>query len=125
MWPRLLDLTQDECRGMLRRLGKYQLLLNYRFKFVNYYLIVSRSSFTRSSIELESYSNIVGAFRAQGTLSAAKLKILKNLRNALHISEARHKAEVRRVVNDESLSTIAKTYVDIRPQQCRYKCSLC
>lgn len=22
MWPKLLDLTQDECRGVLRRLGK-------------------------------------------------------------------------------------------------------
>lgn len=58
--------------------------------------------------ELESYSNVVGAFRAQGTLSAAKLRILKDLREAFHISDARHKAEVRRVVNDESLSTIAK-----------------
>ncbi|XP_055316782.1 BRCA2-interacting transcriptional repressor EMSY [Sitodiplosis mosellana] len=78
MWPKLLDLTQDECRGALRRL------------------------------ELESYSNVVGAFRAQGTLNAVKLKILKDLREAFHISDARHKAEVRRVVNDESLSTIAK-----------------
>lgn len=57
--------------------------------------------------ELESYSTVVGAFRAQGTLNAAKLRILKDLREAFHISDARHKAEVRRVVNDESLSTIA------------------
>lgn len=60
--------------------------------------------------ELESYSNVVGAFRAQGTLNAVKLRILKDLRDAFHISDARHKAEVRRVVNDESLSTIAKMY---------------
>lgn len=58
--------------------------------------------------ELESYSNVVGTFRAQGTLNAVKLRILKDLREAFHISDARHKAEVRRVVNDESLSTIAK-----------------
>lgn len=58
--------------------------------------------------ELESYSNVVGTFRAQGTLNAVKLRILKELREAFHISDARHKAEVRRVVNDESLSTIAK-----------------
>lgn len=58
--------------------------------------------------ELESYSNVVGAFRAQGTLNADKLRILKELQEVFHISEARHKAEVRRVVNDESLSTIAK-----------------
>lgn len=54
---------------------------------------------------------MVGAFRAQGTLNADKLRILKDLREAFHISDARHKAEIRRVVNDESLSTIAKMYV--------------
>lgn len=58
--------------------------------------------------ELESYSNVVGAFRAQGLLNTTKLRILKDLREAFHISDDRHKAEVRRVVNDESLSTIAK-----------------
>lgn len=62
-------------------------------------------------VELETYSNVVGAFRAQGILNAAKLRILKDLREAFHISDARHKAEVRRVVNDESLSTIAKMCV--------------
>lgn len=62
-------------------------------------------------LELESYSNVLGAFRAQGTLNAVKLRILKDLREAFHISDARHKAEVRRVVNDESLSTIAKMLV--------------
>lgn len=63
--------------------------------------------------ELESYSNVVGAFRAQGILNENKLKILKDLRQAFHISDERHKAEIRRVVNDESLSTIAKMYATI------------
>lgn len=62
---------------------------------------------------------MVGAFRAQGTLNAVKLRILKDLREAFHISDARHKAEVRRVVNDESLSTIAKMYVYIAFVMCK------
>lgn len=75
------------------------------------FFVIFLSYFCPIITELESYSNIVGAFRAQGTLNANKMKILKDLREALHISDARHKAEVRRVVNDESLSTIAKKYV--------------
>lgn len=51
---------------------------------------------------------MVGAFRAQGSLSEFKSKILKDLREAFHISDDRHKAEIRRAVNDETLSTIAK-----------------
>lgn len=71
------------------------------------------SSLSFSVTELESYSNVLSAFRAQGTLNAVKLQILKDLREAFHITDARHKAEVRRVVNDESLSTIAKMLVQI------------
>lgn len=51
---------------------------------------------------------MIGAFRAQGTLNANKLKILRDLRDAFHISDDRHKAEIRRVANDEYLSTVAK-----------------
>lgn len=102
MWPKLLDLTQDECRGALRRLGKHSLDQMVASKSIVLHNCIVRLS------ELESYSNVVGAFRAQGTLNAVKLRILQDLREAFHISEARHKAEVRRVVNDESLSTIAK-----------------
>lgn len=51
---------------------------------------------------------MVGTFRAQGTLNDMKAKILKDLREAFHIPDERHKAEVRRVVNDEALSTVAK-----------------
>lgn len=58
--------------------------------------------------ELQSYSSVVSTFRAQGILNEMKGKILKDLREAFHISDDRHRAEVRRVVNDETLSTIAK-----------------
>lgn len=59
-------------------------------------------------LELESYSTVIGAFRAQGKLNETKIRILKDLREAFHISDDRHKAEIRRVVNDEYLSTVAK-----------------
>lgn len=111
MWPKLLDLTQDECRGALRRLGK-QLKLKQNRSVLNIERFASNISSVLLNLdfvsELESYSNVVGTFRAQGTLTAVKLRILKDLREAFHISDVRHKAEVRRVVNDESLSTIAK-----------------
>ncbi|XP_058816374.1 BRCA2-interacting transcriptional repressor EMSY-like [Topomyia yanbarensis] len=80
MWPMKLDMTRDECRGVLRRL------------------------------ELESYSNVVSTFRAQGALSKEKARILEELRKLLHISQDRHKAEARRVANDEQLTTVADTY---------------
>ncbi|XP_053695126.1 BRCA2-interacting transcriptional repressor EMSY [Sabethes cyaneus] len=78
MWPMKLDMTRDECRGVLRRL------------------------------ELESYSSIVSTFRAQGGLCKEKARILEDLRRQLHISQDRHKAEARRVANDEKLTTVAE-----------------
>ncbi|XP_058056266.1 uncharacterized protein LOC131207660 [Anopheles bellator] len=78
MWPMKLDMTRDECRGVLRRL------------------------------ELESYGTIVSAFRAQGTLCKEKSRILEDLRRVLHISTDRHRAEARRVANDERLKTVAE-----------------
>uniref|UniRef100_T1J4R7 Bromo domain-containing protein n=1 Tax=Strigamia maritima TaxID=126957 RepID=T1J4R7_STRMM len=81
MWPMLLDMSRDECKRMLRRL------------------------------ELEAYSAIVSAFRAQGDLSKDKKKILQDLCSVLSISTERHRAEIRRAVNDEHLSTIADQMV--------------
>ncbi|XP_055918764.1 mucin-2 [Eupeodes corollae] len=78
MWPTALQLTRDECRGILRRL------------------------------ELESYANVISVFRAQGGLTDTKSKLLEDLRNVFHISQERHRAEARRVANDEQLSTIAE-----------------
>ncbi|XP_052852807.1 BRCA2-interacting transcriptional repressor EMSY [Drosophila gunungcola] len=78
MWPQTLEMSRDECRGMLRRL------------------------------ELESYSHVVSVFRAQGALSETKAKLLEELRQQFHINQERHRAEVRRAVNDEQLCTIAE-----------------
>lgn len=64
-----------------------------------------------SFTELESYSNIMSTFRAQGVLNENKKHILTELRTILHISIDRHKSEARRVTNDEELSTIAEKYV--------------
>ncbi|KAL8625511.1 hypothetical protein ACOMHN_014600 [Nucella lapillus] len=77
MWPKLVDLSPDECKRTLRRL------------------------------ELEAYSSVVSAFRAQGSLSKDKKRLLHELQNVLSISLERHRAEVRRAVNDEKLTTIA------------------
>uniref|UniRef100_A0A182K4X6 ENT domain-containing protein n=1 Tax=Anopheles christyi TaxID=43041 RepID=A0A182K4X6_9DIPT len=78
MWPMKLDMTREECRGVLRRL------------------------------ELESYGTVVSTFRAQGCLSKEKLRILEDLRRILHITNDRHRAEARRVANDERLTTVAE-----------------
>ena len=53
MWPMLLDFSRDECKRMLRRL------------------------------ELEAYSSVVSAFRAQGDLSKEKKKLLHDLQHML------------------------------------------
>ena len=58
-------------------------------------------------LELEAYSNVVNALRAQGELSKERRKVLNDLSNVLNIPIERHKAEIRRAVNDEMLNTIA------------------
>lgn len=57
---------------------------------------------------MEAYASIVSAFRAQGELSKDKKKILQDLCSSLSISVERHRAEIRRAVNDEKLGTIAE-----------------
>lgn len=59
-------------------------------------------------LELESYSQVINVFRAQGGLSEPKAKLLEELRGIFHISQERHRAEARRVANDEQLATIAE-----------------
>uniref|UniRef100_A0A4W3H3C1 BRCA2-interacting transcriptional repressor EMSY n=1 Tax=Callorhinchus milii TaxID=7868 RepID=A0A4W3H3C1_CALMI len=77
VWPSLLDLSRDECKRVLRKL------------------------------ELEAYAGIISALRAQGDLSREKKELLGELAKVLSISTERHRAEVRRAVNDERLMTIA------------------
>lgn len=78
MWPMYVDYSEEECKRVLR------------------------------SLELEAYANIVSAFRAQGNLSKERRKMLQDLCSMLGISMERHRAEIRRAVNDEHLNTIAE-----------------
>lgn len=59
-------------------------------------------------LELEAYGNMVSVLRAQGPFTSEKQKLLQELAKVLHISNERHRAEVRRAVNDEKLATIAE-----------------
>ncbi|KAM9319791.1 BRCA2-interacting transcriptional repressor EMSY [Gastrophryne carolinensis] len=77
VWPALLDFSRDECKRILRKL------------------------------ELEAYAGVVSALRAQGDLSKEKKELLGELSKVLSISTERHRAEVRRAVNDERLTTVA------------------
>ena len=53
MWPELLDMTREESKRILRR------------------------------VELEAYSSVVSAFRAQGDLTKEKKRLLHDLQNIL------------------------------------------
>ncbi|PAA82606.1 hypothetical protein BOX15_Mlig023466g2, partial [Macrostomum lignano] len=75
--PSLLDLTREECLGLLRRK------------------------------ELRLYGDAVSVMRAQGALTEAKRDLLRGLRAALGVSETRHRCECRRAALDEELSAIA------------------
>uniref|UniRef100_A0A8C6PUP1 BRCA2-interacting transcriptional repressor EMSY n=1 Tax=Nothobranchius furzeri TaxID=105023 RepID=A0A8C6PUP1_NOTFU len=77
VWPTILDLGRDECKRILRKL------------------------------ELEAYAGVISALRAQGDLTKDKKDLLAGLTKILGISTERHRAEVRRAVNDERLTTIA------------------
>ncbi|XP_070700065.1 BRCA2-interacting transcriptional repressor EMSY [Pempheris klunzingeri] len=77
VWPTILDLGRDECKRILRKL------------------------------ELEAYAGVISALRAQGDLTKDKKDLLGDLTKILGISTERHRAEVRRAVNDERLTTIA------------------
>uniref|UniRef100_A0A8C9V3L2 BRCA2-interacting transcriptional repressor EMSY n=1 Tax=Scleropages formosus TaxID=113540 RepID=A0A8C9V3L2_SCLFO len=57
--------------------------------------------------ELEAYAGVITALRAQGDLTKDKKDLLGELTKVLSISTERHRAEVRRAVNDERLTTIA------------------
>ena len=62
-------------------------------------------------VEVSAYSGVVSALRAQGDLTKERRKILTDLSHVLNISPDRHKTEIRRAVNDETLATVAlRTY---------------
>ncbi|KAI5737166.1 hypothetical protein M8J76_010663 [Diaphorina citri] len=78
-WPALLDMTEEQCKVKLR------------------------------CMELEAYSCIVSVLRARGPLTEEKLNFMKQCAKEFHISQERHKVEIRKASNDELLSTIADT----------------
>ena len=66
-----------------------------------------RFSFSYFISELEAYSSVISALRAQGELTKERRKVMTDLSNVLNIPIERHKAEVRRAINEELLNTIA------------------
>ena len=60
------------------------------------------------SPELAAYSGVVSALRAQGDLTKERRKTLTDLSSVLNISVERHKTEIRRALNDETLATVAR-----------------
>lgn len=73
--------------------------------FLSVQIIKQRSILT----ELTTYSHVVSVLRAQGELTKEKKKLLSDLQTMFSISLERHRAEIRRAVNDEKLTTIADT----------------
>ncbi|XP_039264562.2 uncharacterized protein LOC120340371 isoform X3 [Styela clava] len=76
-YPKYLDMTEDECARYLRQL------------------------------ELEAYAAVISALRAQGDLTKEKKSLLAEICACFGIGRDRYKAEIRRAVNEEKLSTIA------------------
>lgn len=100
-----MDMSVDECRVMMRKLGKmptFDVLI-----FLVRAPSLSASTNVHPIAELETYANVISTFRAQGGLSQQKLNLLTELRNLLNIGQDRHRAETRRATNDEELATIA------------------
>ena len=58
--------------------------------------------------ECQAYSSLVDAYRAGGVLTEEKKTSLESVAALLNITGARHKAEIRRAVNDEVLNTISE-----------------
>ncbi|XP_043463606.1 BRCA2-interacting transcriptional repressor EMSY isoform X2 [Leptopilina heterotoma] len=73
-----LDMSRDDCRKYLR------------------------------SLELDAYASMVSVLRAQGPFTHDKRKLLEELAGVLHISNERHRAEIRRAVNDDRLTNVAE-----------------
>ncbi|CAF2510044.1 unnamed protein product [Rotaria sp. Silwood2] len=70
-------------------------------------ILQRRSAATIKNMAVNSYSQIISAFRAQGDLTENQLNILPVLQNTFGISRERHTAEVKRALYDEQLSEIA------------------
>ncbi|XP_066594506.1 BRCA2-interacting transcriptional repressor EMSY isoform X2 [Prorops nasuta] len=78
MWSTRYEMSRDDCRKCLR------------------------------CLELDAYGSMVSVLRAQGPFTDEKQKLLQELAKVLHITNERHRAEIRRAVNDEKLAAIAE-----------------
>ena len=102
MWPKLLDLPAEQCKGMLRNLGK---------NWTGTEICCEWSCEERCCVaECQAYTSLVDAYRAGGVLTEEKRTSLESVAALLSISGARHKAEIRRAVNDEVLNTISERW---------------
>eukprot|EP01102_Stenamoeba_stenopodia_P020017 TRINITY_DN767_c0_g1_i2.p1 TRINITY_DN767_c0_g1~~TRINITY_DN767_c0_g1_i2.p1 ORF type:complete len:472 (-),score=107.79 TRINITY_DN767_c0_g1_i2:72-1487(-) len=63
---------------------------------------------TLRQLEIEAYSAVISAFRAQGELTWQKDRILQELRSVLKVSDEKHRLELLRVESDDTLNEIAK-----------------
>ena len=62
---------------------------------------------------LSRFSSTLAAFRAQGELTAEKRRLLSEMAQLLNVEAGRHRAEVRKIVNDERLTNICKQLTGI------------
>lgn len=65
----------------------------------------------RRKKELEAYGSMISVLRAQGPLTDDKQKLLQQLAKLLHISDERHRCEIRRVANDQILQQLQNTFM--------------
>lgn len=61
--------------------------------------------------EINAYSSVVSAFRAQGEMNWEKLKVLTQLQQMLHISTNRHSMELLRCEADVKIQQVAQSGV--------------
>ena len=104
----VLDIPKDDCSRILRRMG----MLEHEKQIQNVWL--KRPPCFSLIAELQTYASCISVLRAQGPLTKDKRLAIDNLRHIFHIKTDRHKAEVRRAVNDELLTTISERYVRCR-----------
>ena len=75
----VLDISRDECKRMLRRYG---ICFAFDFFYLKSYFI----NYIELCAELEAYSSVVTALRAQGDLNKDKKKVLQDLSSLLRFS---------------------------------------
>ncbi|ETE61230.1 Protein EMSY, partial [Ophiophagus hannah] len=78
VWPTLLDLSRDECKRVLRKLGKWSLEGKGK--------ILGLKVESRYKVELEAYAGVISALRAQGDLTKEKRDLLGELSRVLSMS---------------------------------------